>query len=51
MKNLMLLTKDIKKIYRKYSSITVKQLDTLLKKDLLLNANTCIKYGLVDDIY
>ena len=51
MKNLMLLTKDIKKIYRKYSSFTVKQLDTLLKKDLLLNSNTCIKYGLVDEIY
>ena len=51
MKNLMLLTKDIKKIYIKYSSITVKQLDTPLKKDLLLNANTCIKYGLVDGIY
>ena len=50
MKNLMLLTKDIKKIYKTYSNISVKQLDTLLKKDLLLDAGTCLKYGLVDDI-
>lgn len=50
MTNLILLTNDIKKIYRTNSSITTKQLETLLKKDLLLNANTCIKYGLVDDI-
>jgi ATP-dependent Clp endopeptidase proteolytic subunit ClpP len=50
MKNLILLTKDVKKIYKTYSSISVKQLETLLKKDLLLDAGTCLKYGLVDDI-
>lgn len=50
MKNLILLTKDVKKIYKSYSSISVKQLETLLKKDLLLDAGTCLKYGLVDDI-
>ena len=50
MKNLILLTRDIKKIYKTYSNISVKQLETLLKKDLLLDAGTCLKYGLVDDI-
>lgn len=50
MKNLTLLTKDIRKMYRNYSNITTKQLDLLLKKDLLLNAKTCLSYGLVDEI-
>jgi ATP-dependent Clp endopeptidase proteolytic subunit ClpP len=50
MKNLKLLTKDIRKLYQTYSYITMKQLDQLLKKDLLLNANICLKYGLVDEI-
>jgi ATP-dependent Clp endopeptidase proteolytic subunit ClpP len=50
MKNLTLLTKDIKKMYTKYSNINSKQLEKLLKKDLLLNAKTCLNYGLVDDI-
>jgi|TARA_B110000285_G_C15037625_1_gene570174 ATP-dependent protease ClpP protease subunit len=49
-KNLNLLTSDIKKLYRKYTNITAKQLDQLLKKDLLLDANTCLKYGFIDEI-
>jgi ATP-dependent Clp endopeptidase proteolytic subunit ClpP len=50
MKNLTLLTKDIRKMYNKYTNIKAKQLDQLLKKDLLLNAKTCVSYGLVDEI-
>jgi ATP-dependent protease ClpP protease subunit len=50
MKNLTLLTKDIRKMYNKYTTIKAKQLDQLLKKDLLLNAKTCVSYGLVDEI-
>jgi len=50
MKNLTLLTKDIKKMYTKFSNINSKQLEKLLKKDLLLNAKTCLNYGLVDEI-
>ena len=49
-KNLKLLTKDIRKLYQTYTNITMTQLDQLLKKDLLLNANICLKYGLVDEI-
>jgi ATP-dependent Clp endopeptidase proteolytic subunit ClpP len=50
MKNLTLLTKDIRKMYNKYTNIKAKQLDQLLKKDLLLDAKTCVSYGLVDEI-
>ena len=50
MKNLTLLTKDIKKLYKKYTNITTKQLEQLLKKDLLLDAKTCMDYGLIDEI-
>ena len=49
-KNLKLLTKDIRKMYTKYTSIKIKQLDQLLKKDLLLHAKICLSYGLVDEI-
>ena len=50
MKNLTLLTKDIKKMYKTYTKITTTQLESLLKKDLLLDAKTCLRYGLVDEI-
>ena len=50
MKNLKLLTKDIRKMYNKYTNINTRQLDQLLKKDLLLNAKICVTYGLVDEI-
>jgi len=50
MKNLTLLTKDLRKMYSKYSNIKATQLDKLLKKDLLLTAKTCLTYGLVDEI-
>ena len=49
-KNLKLLTKDIRKMYTKYTNIKTKQLDQLLKKDLLLHAKICLSYGLVDEI-
>ena len=49
-KNLKLLTKDIRKMYTQYTNIKTKQLDQLLKKDLLLHAKICLSYGLVDEI-
>ena len=30
--------------------VSTKQLEQLLKKDLLLNAQTCLSYGLIDEI-
>ena len=50
MKNMTLLTKDLRALYSKYSNIKATQLDKLLKKDLLLNAKTCLSYGFVDEI-
>ena len=50
MKNLKLLTKKLKDIYKDNSIIQTKQLDSLLKKDLLIDANTCKRYGFVDEI-
>ena len=49
-KNLKLLTNDIRKMYTKYTNIKTKQLDQLLKKDLLLHGKICLSYGLVDEI-
>jgi ATP-dependent Clp protease protease subunit len=50
MKNMTQLTKNIKKIYSDYGNINKTQLDSLLKKDLLLSANIAKKYGFVDEI-
>ena len=49
-KNLNLITKNFKELYKQYSNIRSKTFDTLFKKDLLLDARTCLNYGLVDEI-
>jgi len=50
MKNLSELTKKLKEIYKKNSIITKTQLDKILKTDVLIPANDCLKYGLIDEI-
>jgi ATP-dependent protease ClpP protease subunit len=40
----------IETIYLNHTFILYNELDTLLKKDIWLNAETCLKYGLVDEI-
>lgn len=50
MRNMAKLTTNLKQIYKDYGTITKKQLDDLLKKDLLLDAETCLKFGFVDEI-
>ena len=50
LKNMAKLTSNLKKIYKENTNINKTQLDTLLKKDLLLDAKTCKKYGLIDNI-
>ena len=49
-KNLDLLMKIIKEVYLKNTKIPESQLESLLKHDLCLDANECLKYGLVDKI-
>jgi ATP-dependent protease ClpP protease subunit len=40
----------IKALYKEYTKIPMKELDAILKKDLWFDAQTCLKYGLVDGI-
>jgi ATP-dependent Clp protease protease subunit len=42
--------KKILSIYREHTMIPKKKLKEILKRDLWLDARTCLKYGLVDDI-
>ena len=50
MKNMTKLTNNLKRIYKEYSNLTKTQLDSILKKDLLIDAKTCLKYGFVDEV-
>lgn len=40
----------IKSIYKQYTKIPMKELETILKRDLWLDSDTCLKYGIVDKI-
>jgi len=50
-KHLNELMKQIKRLYGKYTKIPNKELTELLKHDIWLTQEKCIKYGLVDAIY
>ena len=50
MKNMTQLTKSLKNIYKTYGKINKTQIDSLLKKDLLLNSSVALKYGFVDEV-
>lgn len=49
--NLTELMAHIKRIYLEHSSISSKELDKLLKRDLWLNVNTATKHGLIDEVW
>ena len=49
-KNLDLMMKTIKDVYKKYTKVPMKKLDEILKHDLLWDANTCKEFGLIDEI-
>ena len=48
--NLDLMMKTIKDVYKKYTKVPMKKLDEILKHDLLWDAETCLEYGLIDNI-
>ena len=48
--NMDLIMKVVKGIYLKHTKFTEDELNTLLKRDLYLNAEDAIKYGLADEI-
>ena len=50
-KNLTELMEKIKELYKEHANIPKKELSELLKHDLWLNSEKCIKYGLVDEIW
>ena len=49
-KNLDMMMEMIRRIYRESTSIPKKELDKILKRDLMMNAEQCLKWGLVDEI-
>jgi len=48
--NLDLMMKTIKNVYKEHTKVPMKKLDEILKHDLLWDARTCLKYGLIDEI-
>jgi len=48
--NLDLMMKTIKDIYKKYTKLPMKKLDEILKHDLMWDAQTCLNYGIVDEV-
>tara|TARA_R110000822_G_scaffold309871_1_gene440499 strand:+ start:1433 stop:2062 length:630 start_codon:yes stop_codon:yes gene_type:complete len=48
--NLDLMMKTIKDVYKKYTKVPMKELNGILKHDLLWNADKCLEYGLIDEI-
>ena len=49
-KNLDLMMKTIKDVYKKNTKLPMKKLDEILKHDLMWDAKTCLEYGLIDEI-
>lgn len=49
--NLKELTVKIKKIYKKYTNIPKSELKGILKRDLWLNSDKCVEYGLADELW
>ena len=47
-KNLDRLMKMIKEVYHEYTKIPEKKINEILKHDLWFDAETCLRYGLVD---
>jgi ATP-dependent protease ClpP protease subunit len=50
MENQERLMKMIKDTYKQYTKVPMKKLDELLKHDLWFDSDTCLQYGLVDEV-
>jgi ATP-dependent Clp endopeptidase proteolytic subunit ClpP len=48
--NLDRLMETIKKVYKEHTKVPMKELDGILKRDIWWDAQTCLKYGLIDEI-
>ena len=49
-KNLDLMMKTIKKVYKEHTNVPMKDLNNVLKHDLLWDAQECLHFGLIDEI-
>lgn len=49
--NLQRLDKRLKNIYKEHTVMKMKQIEDISKKEIDLDAETCLKYGLADEIY
>ena len=49
-KNLDMMMTTIKRVYKKYTKIPMSKLDGILKHDLMWDAETCLNYGMIDEI-
>ena len=49
-KNLDLMMRTIKDVYKKYTKLPMKKLNDILKHDLMWDAQTCLDYGMIDEI-
>ena len=47
---ILAMMKNIKNIYKEYTKIPMKKLNEILKHDLFWDANTCLEYGMIDEI-
>ena len=50
-KNLTQLDKRLKSHYKEHTEMDRKQIEELIQKEIELDAETCIKYGLADEIW
>ena len=50
MENNKRLMQSIKNIYKQYTKVPMKKLDEILKHDIWFDSNTCLEYGLVDEV-
>ena len=48
--NLDLMMETIKNVYKEYTKVPMRKINEILKHDLLWDASTCLKYGLIDEI-
>jgi len=48
--NLDRLMDTIKGVYKEHTKVPVKELDKILKRDIWWDAQTCLKFGLIDEI-
>ena len=44
------MMKTIRTVYTEHTKVPTEELDEILKHDLLWDANTCLKYRLIDEV-